>query len=639
MPRAHMRGKVVHGAGHEASRFPAIRCWPRRRRAVMDSAPMMGKRPVYGPRMLMLALLLLVPLLVAFVLAQWCADRWSLGLAWGAYASGGRVLANGAVALSMFLLLAALTRQLLLPLLLVAGGHALFYAASAIKLRLLGLPVMLPDLHFLTAIDAASLHLFLSYVDITLPMAVGAGAMLVVLMALFWLEPRWCRPLAWSRLIVGSVAMALLASLWMAVWPWSAGWYGRDAMRPSPLSAMPAALHGGLMPSLIYYHHQQRHRRLDVDVGALREAVAQLKAQRAGLTSAMIAAKPGGAQPDVVIVLSESFMDPFVLKGMQELPDLIPNMRAALGRHHGGTMLAPTFGGGTVRTEFEVLTGMPVEAFQDVYYPYVDLSVDAMPGVVSELERRGYSSLAIHGNAGSFWNRSSTYRAMGVDRFITQRMMKKAGAVRDGGWTADRSMTDILLKELGRSSKPTVAIAISIESHGPYDGRAKVLDPAALASIRLPPGLDPAAAFQLRNYLYHLHNADKELGRLLEALRGRQRPFVLLFFGDHLPAFQGVYEQLGFVDGREGPQQYVPWLLVSDAPGSTVPPVAYPWELPALTVRAAGEDDLGWFDFVRQVGEQMRANPSDAKANDILIRGLNAGANARLSGKFDTYLR
>jgi hypothetical protein len=56
-------------------------------------------------------------------------------------------------------------------------------------------------------------------------------------------------------------------------------------------------------------------------------------------------------------------------------------------------------------------------------------------------------------------------------------------------------------------------------------------------------------------------------------------------------------------------------------------------------MRAAGEDDSAWFDFVRQVGEQMRANPSDAKANDILVRGLNAGANARLSGKFDGYLR
>lgn len=601
--------------------------------------PKMVRRIAYGPRGGLFAILLMVPLLVGFALAQWYADRWSLGLAWNAYASGERILANAAVGLTLVVLLAAMTRQLLLPLLLVVVGHALFYAASAIKLRLLGLPIVLPDLHFLTALDADSVRLFSGYVDITLPMACGAGAVLALAMALFCWEPCWCRPLACSRLVAGVIAVILLVALWVAAWPWGAGWYSAAAVRPSPLSVLPAALRGGLISSLVYYHGQQRNRRLVVDAGALHEALERLRVACLQPTVKSTPARLPADSPDVVVVLSESFMDPFVLNGMQGLPDPIPNMRAALRAGHGGRTLAPTFGGGTVRTEFEVLTGMPVEAFRDAYYPYVDLNVDAMPGVVSELKQRGYASVAIHGNAGSFWNRASTYRAMGVDRFITQRAMTEAGAVLDGDWMADRSMTDILLEDLGQSARPTVAIAISIESHGPYDSQTEVLDRAAWASIRLPPGLEPAAALQLRNYLYHLHNADKELGRLLDGLKARRRPFVLLFFGDHLPAFRDVYEQLGFVDGREAAQQEVPWLLVGDDVNLALPTFAHPWELPALAMHAAGVGNTGWFGFVRQVGEQMRTDAHDAGATSVMVRGLHAGANARLSGKFDGYFR
>ena len=95
-----------------------------------------------------------------------------------------------------------------------------------------------------------------------------------------------------------------------------------------------------------------------------------------------------------------------------------------------------------------------------------------------------------------------------------------------------------------------LAIAISMENHGPYDDAGRVADPKAMAGIALPAGLDAAGAGELRNYL-HLHNADREFGRLLMSLRARQRPFVLLFFGDHLPALGDVYDRLGFADGAE----------------------------------------------------------------------------------------
>lgn len=594
-------------------------------------------RRVLGGGSLLLMSAFMSVLLLVWAVGMWWIDRWALGVAFAAYLTPVTVLANAAVGVVAFLFLASVTRRILLSFLLVVGAHALLYLASSIKYRLLGMPVMLQDFFFLTSVDIESLQLFSGYVTFGWIGAAAVVGGLVLLFALLRLEPCWCKPFARRRFVVMCMSAGLLVSLRLAVWPWSGAMYDVRALRPSPLSVLPAVLHGGLVSSLVHYNNQQRHRRLDVDAEALGAAIRRMPVRGPAGVS------PTGPDiaktaPDVVIVLSESFMDPSLLKGMQDLPDFIPNMRAALRDGHGGMMVAPTFGGGTVRTEFEVLTGMPVDAFQGVYYPYVDLSVGFMPSLASELSQRGYASFALHGNAGSFWNRTSTYRAMGIERFITQRDLVKAGAVRDGGWISDHSMTDVLLAELAKALRPTLAVAISIEGHGPYDTRVPVQDKAGWEAIPLPPGLDEAASYQFRNYLYHLRNADRELGRLVDALRARQRPFVLLFFGDHLPAFNGVYEKLGFVDGREAHQQPVPWLLVSNQTDMNVPPTAHAWELPGLVMDAAAAGDAGWFWFVRQAGERMRRRPGEPEEVELMSKGIKTAANARLAGSFDKYL-
>src|SRR5690606_33927565 len=130
------------------------------------------------------------------------------------------------------------------------------------------------------------------------------------------------------------------------------------------------------------------------------------------------------------------------------------------------------------------------------------LNPSTLPGLASVLKRDGYATVAIHGNSGAFWNRTNTYEAMGIDRFVTQRDFVRIGARQDGNWWQDSAMTDIVLGELARASKPTLIVAISIENHGPYNPNAKVLDAKEREGIALPATLDAAAAAELRAYLY-----------------------------------------------------------------------------------------------------------------------------------------
>jgi len=344
---------------------------------------------------------------------------------------------------------------------------------------------------------------------------------------------------------------------------------------------------------------------------------------------------PDAVRPDVVVVLSESLFDPTIMKGMESLPETLPNVRAAIAAGHGGDMKVPTFGGGTIRTEFEVLTGMPMEAFPNAQFPYVTLVRDRIPGLVRELKDHGYRAVALHGNSGSFWNRQNAYKAIGFDRFITEREFPR-GAARNGRWISDAVMTDLVLDQLGRATDPTLVVALSIETHGPYTD-AKTTDQAARDAVQIPPGLTPKEALELRNYLYHAHRADAQFARLVEGLKARKRPTVLLFFGDHLPGLRDVFETAGFHDKRPGTKQFVPWVLLrTDRPDERTVPHAQSWMLPGMVLHLAGLDDDPYFALTQALS--LHLIPETRTLPPSLSRGLDAAAIARIQGSFSHYV-
>jgi phosphoglycerol transferase MdoB-like AlkP superfamily enzyme len=390
---------------------------------------------------------------------------------------------------------------------------------------------------------------------------------------------------------------------------------------------MPAILHGGLMSYLVYTHNKNMRTFQTVDAAAVRSLLAKVP-----VTTTPV--DPGAVHPDVVVILSESLFDPTIMKGMADLPVTIPNVRASIAGGHGGYMKVPTFGGGTIRTEFEVLTGMPMEAFPNAQFPYVTLVRNRIPGMVGQLRKHGYRTIAVHGNDGSFWNRTNAYKSIGFDRFITKREFPK-NAPRNGRWISDAAMTDVILDQLERATGPTFVLGLSIESHGPYADE-KTTDQAARDAVRIPPGLTPRESLELRNYLYHAHRADAQFARLLVGLKARKRPTVLLFFGDHLPGLRDVFQTTGFYNNRPAVKQYVPWVLVrTDRPDEKTIPHAESWMMPGMVLQLAGFEDDPYFALTNGLSRQL--SPRSKTLPPALARGLDAAAVARIQGSFATY--
>lgn len=535
--------------------------------------------------------------------------------------SAQRLALNALPALALFGLLLGATRRAFLSgwlvLLLVAG----LYAANTAKIGALQTPLLPADLRFL-AQPGPALQLFSKYLHI----GVGGLALAAAGVALTLALARGKRLESlrgWRAPVLGIAALVACLGLIAGSKPLR-GLYQNAERAFQPWALGDSVARTGLIGSLLVYHWQISGN--GVPTADREAAVTLLRANAPVVQEALAATTPAGMLPDIVVVQSESAFDPARVRGMLS-GRFLRQFERLSKRGTSGDLVVPTYAGGTIRTEFEMLTGAPLASLGGVQYPWVELEPETYPGITRVLNDQGYRTVAIHPNAAAFWNRDRAYPAIGFDQFIDGESFSRSDIV--GLFTSDKAMTDRILVELASDGPPQFLFAISMENHGPYDWRPN-LDAKRLAELPMPEGLDEGGRLWFRHYLYMLDDADHELGRLADALMKRKRRTLLLFYGDHLPDLAPVYHQLGFDDGGDAKSQPVPWLMLDNRKKATRHLDTRGWALPAHLLHAAGISDGAYFSVVNALLDNGFDPDSDeGKA------GLTALARLHLRGELD----
>src|SRR5699024_4170647 len=147
----------------------------------------------------------------------------------------------------------------------------------------------------------------------------------------------------------------------------------------------------------------------------------------------------------------------------------------------------------------------------------------------------------------------------------------------------------------------------------------------------------------LQNYIDHIRHADKQLGRLIDALDKRKRRTIVVFFGDHLPALVPAMQDVGFKNGEGFLVQKVPYLIYDTGhpDASPVNRTVAAWMLPGMALAQAGITDQGYYALADILGPELadltrapdapRAKPTPAQAK--LEEGMRNVARLRLQGK------
>lgn len=568
-----------------------------------------------------------VALCLLLVVITWVVDRISIKVQAFAYAWDSGFFLNAIPVLLVFLLLLSLFNRLLLSLVVTFALTLAVYIANYMKLRYLNVPVSFNDVYILENLHASTLDLLVNFTHVG-----GLIAALVLVVAVIvgsiWLERGFFKRRSVVRGVLAIVVLFCMVSIGSGA-RWVGSVYDAKRLRVVAWEPMLTILHSGVIGS-ITFTSAERARVMDVPVNTV--AVDKFLAMDTGPAAASAAE---GDKPDIVMIQSESFFDPAILKIVDNSTSELPNLHRAMASGIGGTMKAPTFGGNTLRTEFEVLTGIPMDSYPGVDFPYLQITQKKIPSLIHLANRNGYATVAIHGNSGTFWNRNKAFRAIGFDKFITAADFP-ANARRDGWFLSDDAMTDQIIEQLSQAKKPALIFAISIEGHGPYL-EVPVLDKARRDAIPAPPDLIGKPLQSYRNYMYHIEVADKELGRLWDFLAKRGRPYVLVFYGDHLPPLQHVYTTTSFDDGRPGSEQLVPWFIV----GSDVQPRRQhieAWMMGSEVLRAAGLEQTPYYLLTAKAERVLDQNPSASRREDVL-QGIYSLGRLRLRGELANELK
>lgn len=258
-------------------------------------------------------------------------------------------------------------------------------------------------------------------------------------------------------------------------------------------------------------------------------------------------------KPDIVMIQLESFFDICDVKGVSFSRDPLPNFHRLQKEYSNGQLTVPTVGAGTVNTEFEVLTGMSQHDFGVSEYPYKTvLKSKTSESICNDLAQIGYSGHAVHNNTATFYGRNKVFSNLGFDSFTSVEYMNNI-TLNPNGWAKDDVMVDEILKTLDdNKNKSDFTFGITVQSHGKYnDVKTDSKDPVKVYNA--PAGKEESYEY----YVNEIDEVDQMIGKLVYALGKREKPTVLVLYGDHLPSLDLSNEDLE--DGSLYETQYIIW--------------------------------------------------------------------------------
>ncbi|MGM9521264.1 MAG: LTA synthase family protein [Oscillospiraceae bacterium] len=256
---------------------------------------------------------------------------------------------------------------------------------------------------------------------------------------------------------------------------------------------------------------------------------------------------------DVVVVLNESFFDIRMLHGLDFSENPLSNYDEIIAREncYSGSLYTTALGGGTVRPEFEMLTGLSTDYMVSGSSPweYVDHDIDTY---VSNYKEAGYSAIALHPYDEKFYSRSYAYPYVGFDEFYGQSDLAEMFSLKyKRGYVTDASTLEAMEYFMDNAEDPMFLFTITMQNHQAYNPMNEEDITVTVSCDTVEQGILDS----ITTYTQGLYDADKMLGELCDYIDSRERPTILVFFGDHLPTLgsnYGAYNQTGFVDSSNG---------------------------------------------------------------------------------------
>lgn len=236
-------------------------------------------------------------------------------------------------------------------------------------------------------------------------------------------------------------------------------------------------------------------------------------------------------KPAVIGVMNETFADMSVFEGIRgagyEGPHRYNSLAGVMQR---GPLMVSVCGGGTANSGFEFLTGNSMAFMGTGKYAYQLYDLGEADSLVKQFEELGYVSTAMHPQDPVNWKRSTAYKQLGFDEFLSISDFEVAPVYHAG--VTDAATYDKIIDLLEQDDVPQFIFDVTMQNHGGCGADSVPAEDIVPLHI---PGVSPEVATSLGVYLACIERSDGDLAYLIERLQTLDRPVVLVFFGDHRP--------------------------------------------------------------------------------------------------------
>ncbi len=243
--------------------------------------------------------------------------------------------------------------------------------------------------------------------------------------------------------------------------------------------------------------------------------------------------------PDIVVVLSEAYWDPTTLKGVDYSSDPLKNYRRIAAEHPSGSMVSCTFGGGTVRPEFEILTGTTTNMLPSGNVPYQQYVFEDIFSYPRLFQNIGYDTLGVHTYQKEFYERDRAYPLMGLTEMRGEYDLHAEHHWNSGPYITDETIAEEVIYQLKQPHDVGLFLhVITMENHSMYLNKYSPSDWDIKVSSDV---LSEDELNVLHNYCKGVSDSDAALGEIYDFVMNREKPTVVLWYGDHLPTLGDAF--------------------------------------------------------------------------------------------------
>lgn len=241
----------------------------------------------------------------------------------------------------------------------------------------------------------------------------------------------------------------------------------------------------------------------------------------------------GFKKPNIIVVMSESYADFRVFDELNISDEYYKGFDRMANEGYGGKLIVPTFASFTVRTEFELLFGLPVKSLNDPNMPQRMLADRDQPSMARYCKSLGYDTAYVHPFLSSFYSRNRIYSTFGFDKMIFEddkdTKYFTVPVEYNDKYVKDSTVFNQIEKLIKETDAPLYVHTTTMQNHQPYN--------------------TGAYDTELENYLANIKLSSDAVSDFIDHLSNIDEPTLLFLVGDHFPSFkndeESVYENLG----------------------------------------------------------------------------------------------